>query len=87
MIVMMEWRPNGFEFDAKNLVRALFSENTEEGKLLEAAACGYIEIFARAKAWNGVLWLIMNTLKKDGKPVYTGEELKDLRDSLPIVWR
>ena len=84
---MMEWRPNGFEFDAKNLVRALFSENTEEGKLLEAAACGYIEIFARAKAWNGVLWLIMNTLKKDGKPVYTGEELKDLRDSLPIVWR
>ena len=83
----MEWRPNGFEFDAKNLVRALFSENTEEGKLLEAAACGYIEIFARAKAWNGVLWLIMNTLKKDGKPVYTGEELKDLRDSLPIVWR
>ena len=84
---MMEWRPNGYEFDAKNLVRALFSEDTDEGELLEAAACGYIEIFARAKAWNGVLWLIMNTLKKDGKPVYTGEELKDLRDSLPIVWR
>ena len=84
---MMEWRPNGYEFDAKNLVRALFSEDTDEGKLLEAAACGYIEIFARAKAWNSVLWLIMNTLKKDGKPVYTGEELKDLRESLPIVWR
>ena len=24
---MMEWRPNGYEFDAKNLIRALFSED------------------------------------------------------------
>jgi len=84
---MMEWRPPGYEFDARNLVRALFSENTDEGKLLQAAACGYVEIFARPLAWNGVLWLIMNTLKKDGNPVYTGEELGALRDALPIVWR
>ena len=52
-----------------------------------AAACGHVEIFAKATAWNGVLWLIMNTLKQDGKPVYTGEELGALRESLPIVWR
>ena len=84
---MMEWRPPGYEFDARNLVRALFSENTDEGKLLQAAACGYIEIFARPVAWNGVLWLIMSTLKQDGKPVYTGEELGALREALPIVWR
>ena len=84
---MMEWRPKGYEFDAKNLIRALFGEHTDEGKLLEAAACGYVEIFALPNAWNGVLWLIMNTLKKDGVPVYTGEELKALRESLPIVWR
>ena len=84
---MMEWRPKGYEFDTKNLIRALFAEHTDEGKLLEAAACGYVEIFAGANAWNGVLWLIMNTLKQDGKPVYTGEELKALRESLPIVWR
>jgi hypothetical protein len=84
---MMKWRPPGYEFDARNLVRALFSENTSEGKLLEAAACGHVEIFAKATAWNGVLWLIMNTLKQDGKPVYTGEELGALREALPIVWR
>ena len=35
---MMEWRPKGYEFDTKNLVRALFSEETDEGKLLEAAS-------------------------------------------------
>ena len=28
----------------------------------------------------------MNTLKQDGKPVYTGEELGALKQSLPIVW-
>ena len=83
----MEWRPDGYEFNARNLVRALFSENTDEGQLLFAAACGHVEIFANSTAWNGVLWLIMNTLKADGKPVYTGEELGALRKSLPIVWR
>ena len=41
---MMDWRPNGFEFKAANLVRALFDTNTEEGKLLEAAACGHVNI-------------------------------------------
>ena len=83
----MEWRPKGYEFGTKNLVRALFSQDTDEGKLLEAAACGRIEIFAKSTAWNGVLWLIMNTLKDDGKPVYTGEELGALHAALPIVWR
>ena len=83
---MMDWRPNGFEFKAANLVRALFDTNTEEGKLLEAAACGHVEIFVAKNAWNGVLWLIMNTLKLDGNPVYSGDELGALKQSLPIVW-
>ena len=84
---MMEWRPKGYLFDTKNLVRALFDEDTDEGKLLVSAAAGNVEIFSKLQSWNGVLWLIMNTLVKDGKPVYNGEELKDLKNSLPIVWR
>ena len=83
----MEWRPKGYLFDTKNLVRALFDEDTDEGKLLVSAAAGNVEIFSKLQSWNGVLWLIMNTLVKDGKPVYNGEELKDLKNSLPIVWR
>jgi len=84
---MMEWRPKGYLFDTKNLVRALFDEDTDEGKLLVSAAAGNVEIFSKLQSWNGVLWLIMNTLVKDGKPVYNGEELKELKNSLPIVWR
>ena len=84
---MMEWRPKGYLFDTKNLVRALFDESTDEGKLLVSAAAGNIEIFSKPQSWNGVLWLIMNTLVKDGKPIYSGKELRELKDSLPIVWR
>ena len=83
----MEWRPKGYLFDTKNLVRALFDEGTDEGKLLVSAAAGNVEIFSKPQSWNGVLWSIMNTLVRDGKPIYSGEELGELKDSLPIVWR
>lgn len=69
------------------MIRALFDENTSEGQLLNAAAAGYIEVFANSKSWNAVLWLIMNTLKLEGKPVYSGDELGRLKHSLPIVWK
>ena len=84
---MMVWRPKGYLFDTKNLVRALVDEQTDEGKLLVSAAAGNIEIFSYSQSWNGVLWLIMNTLVEDGKPIYNGEELGNLKNSLPIVWR
>ena len=83
----MDWRPKGYLFDTKNLVRALFDEGTDEGKLLVSAAAGNVEIFSKPQSWNGVLWLIMNTLVKDGKPIYNGQELRELKESLPIVWR
>ena len=69
---MMEWRPKGYLFDTNNLIRALFDENTAEGQLLDAANAGYIEIFAKSKSWNAVLWLIMNTIVEDGKALYSG---------------
>ena len=43
----MEWRPKGYLFDTKNLVRALFDEGTDEGKLLISAAAGNVEIVWR----------------------------------------
>ncbi len=84
---MMEWRPNGYLFETDNLIRALFDENTAEGQLLDAANAGYIEIFAKGKSWNAILWLIMNTLVENGSPIYNGDELGKLKKSLPIVWR
>ena len=84
---MMDWRPSGYMFTTQQLIRALFDESTDEAKLLIAANAGEIELFAENKSWNAVLWLIMNVLKEDGKHIYTGNELGELRSSLPIVWR
>jgi hypothetical protein len=83
---MMSWRPPGYRFTARELVKALCSDESDESKLLMAAIYGKVELFADATAWNGFLWLVMNTFKIEGKPIYTGNELGELKDCLPIVW-
>ena len=83
----MAWRPSGYMFSTKQLIRAMFDDSTDEAKLLIAATAGEVELFAENRSWNAVLWLIMNVLKEDGRHIYTGNELGDLRSSLPIVWR
>ena len=84
---MMEWRPSGYLLTTEQLIRGMFDDATDEAKLRIAATAGEVELFAENKSWNAVLWLIMNILKEDGKPIYTGTELGELRSSLPIVWR
>ena len=66
--------------DASEVTRILL-------RLLMAAVLGKVELFADSTAWNGFLWLVMNTCKVEGKPLYTGVELGALKASLPIVWR
>ena len=83
---MMSWRPPGYRFTAKDLVKALCSDETAQSLLLMAAIHGKVELFADATAWNGFLWLVMSTFKVDVKPLYTGLELGALKTSLPIVW-
>ncbi|MEK9698249.1 MAG: hypothetical protein VW270_20945 [Candidatus Poseidoniales archaeon] len=82
----MDWRPKGYELSAKGLICALCDSTTDEHKILMAAANGSIELFAKKNAWNAFLWLMMNTLKVDGKAVYSPHELGALKESLPIVW-
>ena len=83
---MMDWRPPGYRFTAKDLVKGLCGEGSDEAKLIMAAVYGKVEIFVDSTAWNGFLWLVMNTFKVEGKPLYSGTELGSLKQSLPIVW-
>jgi len=83
---MMSWRPPAYRFRAKDLVKALCSNETDQSRLLLAAVQGKVELFADSIAWNGFLWLVMDTCKVDGKPLYSGQELGALKASLPIVW-
>ena len=82
----MSWKPKGYKFDDKQLIRALFSSSTDESRLLDAAAAGEIDIYSENKNWNAVLWLVMNTLKTRDGPIYTGSELGELKNCLPIIW-
>ena len=83
----MDWRPSGHLLKTNDLVHAIFDPESDAAKLLVKATMGEVELFAAQKSWNAILWLINNTLKIDGKPVYTGQQLGNLRASLPIVWK
>ena len=83
----MDWRPSGYMLSTNDLVHAIFDANSDAAKLLVKATMGEVELFAAPKSWNAILWLITNTLKKDGAAIYTGSQLGGLKDSLPIVWR
>ncbi len=83
----MDWRPSGHLLKTNDLVHAIFDPESDAAKLLVKATMGEVELFAAQKSWNAILWLINNTLKVDGKPVYTGQQLGKLRAALPIVWK
>ena len=51
-----------------------------------SAMYGRVELFADSTAWNGFIWLVMNTCKVGGQPMYTGHELGAIKSALPIVW-
>ena len=82
----MDWRPPGYLLTTNDLVHAIFDKNSDAGKLLVKATLGEIELFAAPKSWNANLWLITNTIKDGGKPIYSGVQLGELKASLPIVW-
>ena len=67
----MDWRPSGHLLKTNDLVHAIFDPESDAAKLLVKATMGEVELFAAQKSWNAILWLINNTLKVDGKPVYT----------------
>lgn len=69
---------------AETLVKGLFSPRSDENTLLKLAACNTIELHATKKTWNTILWLLVNNLKRDGKPTLTGQELGELRSRLPV---
>ncbi|MDP6325614.1 MAG: hypothetical protein QGI36_00790 [Candidatus Thalassarchaeaceae archaeon] len=70
----------------ETLVRGLFEDGSDELILLNLAACNAIELHADKKLWNSILWLLVNNLKRDGKPIITGKELGELRARLPVVF-
>ena len=73
-------RATSYHFDTSQLIRGLFDADSDESTLLELSACGYIDIYAKGKSWNAVLWLAMNTFKGTWAPV----ELGAMKEKIPV---
>ena len=48
-MTMMSWRPPGYRFQARDLVKGLCSDETDQAMLLMAAIHGKVELFADTK--------------------------------------
>jgi hypothetical protein len=80
-------KPTTWEFTAENLVRAIFDSTSDEAKLLELSALNKVELHASGMVWNKFLWLMMNVMKDaSGSTLFTGAQLGDMKNSLPIIF-
>ncbi|RAH14849.1 MAG: hypothetical protein CMB56_004080 [Methanobacteriota archaeon] len=84
----MSYHPKQYVVDASIIVKGLFDESSLECSLLKKAACGEIRLISNPKEWNKILWLLVNTFKNsDGKSIFTGEKLGEIKKALPIEFR
>ena len=80
----MKGQAPAYKINSDTLVKGLFTEGSDENKLLKLAACNTIELHATKKTWNTILWLLVNNIKQDGKPVLSGKELGELKTRIPV---
>lgn len=80
----MKGQAPAYWINSDTLVKGLFTEGSDENKLLKLAACNTIELHATKKTWNTILWLLVNNLKQDGKPTLSGKELGELKTRIPV---
>ncbi len=80
----MKGQAPAYWINSGTLVNGLFNKDSDENKLLKLAACNTIELHATKKTWNTLLWLLVNNLKKDGKPALSGTELGELKTRIPV---
>ena len=83
----MNWRTPSYHFSVQDIVVGLFNADSEQAKALELSAINKIELHADGRAWNAILWLLVNTLKEnDGTPSFSGGQLGEMKELLPIVF-
>ncbi len=84
----MPYHPKQYLIDAPTIIRGLFDEDSTESLLLKKAACGKVRLISKPKEWNKILWLLVNTFKNSqGKSIFTGEKLGEIKKALPIEFR
>ncbi|HJM66189.1 MAG TPA: hypothetical protein QF555_01425 [Candidatus Thalassarchaeaceae archaeon] len=80
----MRGQPRVIQVDGTTILRGLMFSESEEETLLHLAACEKIELNSTTQDWNLILRGLMELSRRAGSQPMNGEELKQLRISLPV---
>ena len=85
---MAKEKPPQHLIGAKQILKALLTESSNERKILELAACNKLRLISNGNEWNKVLmFLVKNFKDENGKPKLAGNRLGNLKKNLPIEFR
>tara|TARA_B100001250_G_C19811128_1_gene795728 strand:- start:2191 stop:2442 length:252 start_codon:yes stop_codon:yes gene_type:complete len=80
----MRGQPRVIQVDGTTILRGLMFPGSDEETLLHLAACEKIELNSSTQDWNLILRGLMELTRRAGKESMSGDELKQLRISLPV---
>ena len=83
-MINVRGQPRVLRVDGTTILRGLVFPNSDEEKLLHLAACEKIELHSSTRYWNLILKGLMELSRRAGSSPMSGDELKQLRMSLPV---
>ena len=85
---MAKEKPPQHLMGAKQILKALLNENSDERKILLLATCNKIRLISTSAEWNKILMFLVRNFKDDaGRPKLAGNRLGTLKINLPIEFR
>jgi len=85
-VIDLRGQPRVIKIEGTTILRGLLFPNSEEETLLHLAACERIELHATTQDWNLILRGIMELSRRAGSQPMSGQELKNLRTIIPVIF-
>ncbi len=83
----MKGQPRVVYVNGSTVLRGLVIEGSDEETLLHLAACNQVELISKRREWNTVLLGLTEMVRLTGAEPLGGENLQQLRRSLPVDFR
>ena len=83
----MKGQPRVVYVNGSTVLRGLVIEGSDEETLLHLAACNQVELISKRREWNTVLLGLTEMVRLTGAEPLGGENLQELRRSLPVDFR
>jgi hypothetical protein len=80
-------QPRVVYVNGSTVLRGLVIEGSDEETLLHLAACNQVELISKRREWNTVLLGLTEMVRLTGAEPLGGENLQQLRQSLPVDFR